>query len=138
MSYNKVTTCSFFESVFLQVLNAHASLHRKMKFSIKDFFSKCDQIRSFLRIWSYLLKKFLMENFIFLCSASWKKIMLIMHRTWPRYKEKLVWKDISYRIYISRKELRQMSIKTNKFLLQALLKRNEEILQRIKLEKNNQ
>ena len=26
--------------------------------------------RSFLRIWSYLLKKFLMENFIFLCSAS--------------------------------------------------------------------
>ena len=36
-----------------------------MKFSIKDFFSKCDQIRSFLRIWSHLLKKFLMENFIF-------------------------------------------------------------------------
>ena len=32
MSYNKVTTCSFFESVFLQVLNAHASLHKKMKF----------------------------------------------------------------------------------------------------------
>ena len=36
-----------------------------MKFSIKDFFSKCDQISSFLRIWSHLLKKFLMENFIF-------------------------------------------------------------------------
>ena len=35
-----------------------------MKFSIKDFFSKCDQIRSFLRIWSHLLKKSLMENFI--------------------------------------------------------------------------
>ena len=32
---------------------------------IKDFFSKCDQIRSFLRIWSNLLKKPLMENFIF-------------------------------------------------------------------------
>ena len=30
-----------------------------------DFFSKCDQIRSFLRIWSYLMKKTLMENFIF-------------------------------------------------------------------------
>ena len=29
-----------------------------MKFSIKYFFSKCDQIRSFLRIWSDLLKKF--------------------------------------------------------------------------------
>ena len=38
---------------------------QKMKFSIKDFFSKCDQIRSFLRIWSHLLKKPLMENFIF-------------------------------------------------------------------------
>ena len=36
-----------------------------MKFSIKDFFSKCDQIRSFLRIWSHLLKKSLIENFIF-------------------------------------------------------------------------
>ena len=38
---------------------------QEMKFSIKDFFSKCDQIRSFLRIWSHLLKKFLMVNFIF-------------------------------------------------------------------------
>ena len=38
---------------------------QKMKFSIKDFFSKCDQIRSFLRIWSHVLKKSLMENFIF-------------------------------------------------------------------------
>ena len=38
---------------------------QKIKFSIKDFFSKCDQIHSFLRIWSYLLKKSLMVNFIF-------------------------------------------------------------------------
>ena len=38
---------------------------QKMKFSIKDFFSKCDQIRKKLRIWSHLLKKSLMENFIF-------------------------------------------------------------------------
>ena len=36
-----------------------------MKFSIKDFFSKCDKIRSFLRIWSHLLEKYLIENFIF-------------------------------------------------------------------------
>ena len=36
-----------------------------MKFSIKDFFSKCDEIRSFLRICSHLLKKSVMENFIF-------------------------------------------------------------------------
>ena len=38
---------------------------QKMKFSIKDFFSKCDQISRKLRIWSYLLKKSLMGNFIF-------------------------------------------------------------------------
>ena len=36
-----------------------------MKFSIKTFFSKFDQIRSFLRIWLHLLKKYWMENFIF-------------------------------------------------------------------------
>ena len=32
----------------------------KMKFSIKDLFSKCDQIRSFQWIWSHLPKKSLM------------------------------------------------------------------------------
>ena len=40
-----------------------------MKFSIKVFFSKCDKIRRKLRIWSHLLKKSLMENFIF-CAVS--------------------------------------------------------------------
>ena len=45
------------------------STAQKMKFSIKDFFSKCDQIRRKLRIWPHLLKKSLMENFIF-CAAS--------------------------------------------------------------------
>ena len=36
-----------------------------MKLSIKVFFSKRDQILGFLRIWSHLLKKYLMENFVF-------------------------------------------------------------------------
>ena len=36
-----------------------------MKFFLKDFFSLCDQIRGFLRIWFHLLKKSQMENFIF-------------------------------------------------------------------------
>ena len=36
-----------------------------MKFFIRDFFSKCDQICSFLRIWSHLLKKSLMETSFF-------------------------------------------------------------------------
>ena len=38
---------------------------QKGKFSIEDFLSKCDNIRSFLRIWSHLLKKSLIEIFIF-------------------------------------------------------------------------
>ena len=44
---------------------------QKMKFSIKNFFSKCHQIPSFLRIWSHLLKKSLMENLIF-CAVEAK------------------------------------------------------------------
>ena len=38
---------------------------QKVKFFMKDFNSKFEQIGSFLRIWSYLLKKPLIENFIF-------------------------------------------------------------------------
>ena len=48
------------------------SLHytaQKMKFSIKNFFSKYDESRRKLRIWSHLLKKSLLENFIF-CAVN--------------------------------------------------------------------
>ena len=48
---------------------------QKMKFPIKDFFSECDQICSFLPIWSHLLKKPLMENFIFLWSVKKQKCL---------------------------------------------------------------
>ena len=48
----------------LRQINIHFTA-QKMKFSIKVFFSKCDQIRSVLCIWSHLLKKSLIENFIF-------------------------------------------------------------------------
>ena len=53
-----------------------------VKFSMKDYFSKCDQICSFLRIWSHLLKKSLMEDFIFcavlkLCQTSLMKTFLL-------------------------------------------------------------
>ena len=44
---------------------------QKMKFSIKHFFSKCDQIRSFLRIWSRLLKKPLSGKLHFLYSVKY-------------------------------------------------------------------
>ena len=43
-----------------QNINMHGT---KIKFPIKDFFSKCDQIRRKLRFWSQLLKKSLVENF---------------------------------------------------------------------------
>ena len=48
---------------------------QKMKFSIEDLFSKCDRIRSVLRIWSHLLKKSLMENFIFCAVFVFAAIM---------------------------------------------------------------
>ena len=38
---------------------------QKLKFSVKDFFSNCDDIRRKLLIWTHLLKKSLMENFSF-------------------------------------------------------------------------
>ena len=43
---------------------------QEMKVSIKDFFSKYDQIRRKLRILSHLLKKSLEENFIF-CAVKY-------------------------------------------------------------------
>ena len=58
----------FVKVCFHKTFSIHSlmhSLHKKMKFSIEDFFSKCDQIRRKLGIWSHLLKKYLIENFIF-------------------------------------------------------------------------
>ena len=48
-----------------------------MKFSIEDFFCKCVQIRSKLRIWSDLPKKSLIESFIFCAVFSQKKPFII-------------------------------------------------------------
>ena len=66
---------AIFVNFYIEYISSNLSLHTKLiksllftaqtKFSIKDLFSKCDQIRSFLRIWSYLLGKSFMENFIF-------------------------------------------------------------------------
>ena len=49
----------------LLIKNNKMSTAHKMKFFLKDFFCKCDQIRRKLRIWSYLLKESIMEDFIF-------------------------------------------------------------------------
>ena len=68
-----VYACCLHSNIFKQILSERQTFKRrtaqKVKFSINDFSSKCDQIRSFLRIWSHLLEKSLMENF-FLCSVD--------------------------------------------------------------------
>ena len=46
---------------------------QKIKFSFTDLFSKCDQIRRKLQIWSHLLKKYVMENFIFCVVKTFNK-----------------------------------------------------------------
>ena len=45
-----------------------------MKFSITDFFSKCDQMQSFLSISTNLLKKSIMENAIALQVYDYDKV----------------------------------------------------------------
>ena len=60
-----------------------------MKFPIKDFFSKCYQIRNFLWIWSHLLKKSLMENFIF-CSVKLAPVQVQSSRK-LQSKSKTIW-----------------------------------------------
>ena len=54
-SYWVVWSQSYLISVIEQTLHKN--------FFVKDFFSRCDQIRSFLKIWSHILKKSLMKNF---------------------------------------------------------------------------
>ena len=55
---------------------------QEMKFFIKDFFSKYDEICSFLQIWSHLLKKSLMENFIF-CAVKLKYLGCLLYSYIP-------------------------------------------------------
>ena len=76
LHYKETNDCKIFHSSakLLDIDEAFKSMHQsimvknctKMKFSIMEFFSKCNQIRSFLLIWQHLLKKSLMENFVFL------------------------------------------------------------------------
>ena len=74
---------------------------QKIKFSIKDFFSKCDQIRRKLRIWSYLLKKFLMESLIF-CVVSCKIIVL---KNFSKFTGKHLWWTLVFNKVPSRRHI---------------------------------
>ena len=56
----------------LEVQKRPLKIHKhcaKNEISVKEFFSKCDQIRSFLWIWTHLLNDYLMETFI-LCAVK--------------------------------------------------------------------
>ena len=69
--YLSLTSLSWPESFVLLEPETNCLLNfinftaQKMKFSIKDIFIKCGQICRKLLIWSHLLNKSLMENFIF-------------------------------------------------------------------------
>ena len=60
---------------------------QKMKLLIKDFFRKCDLIRRKLRIWSHLLKKSLMENFVFCAESIVKRGVDIWSNFLRHFKE---------------------------------------------------
>ena len=83
---NRVNVIRFFTNIEVQSLMLEellmTTVQKKMKFSIKDFFSKYGQVRKKLRILSHLLKKSLMEDFINFCTihptvdSSSKNILL--------------------------------------------------------------
>ena len=56
-------TRMFSDKKFLLLIASNTA--QKIKFSIKDFFSKRDQIRKKLQFWLHLLNRSLVENFIF-------------------------------------------------------------------------
>ena len=60
---------------------------QKVKFSITDFFSKSDQIGRKLRIWSHLLKKSVMENYI-ICTVSYFLVFWVFDNRLPNYSTK--------------------------------------------------
>ena len=70
-----VSNSSYFKpNGYLAQIKNQTSTAQKMKFSFMDFFSKCDEIRSFLRIWWHLLKESIKENLFFvqcMLQASW-------------------------------------------------------------------
>ena len=67
----------FIPRITADLINMMKCYCTKMKFPVKDFFSKYDQIRSFLLIWPHLLKKSLMENFIF-CAVPIHMLLILM------------------------------------------------------------
>ena len=57
---------------------------QKIKFSITDFFSKCDQIQRKVWIWSHSQKKSVMQNLIF-CKVALNQLVRM-----KKYKFRLI------------------------------------------------
>ena len=90
---------------------------QKTKFSIKDFFSKCDQIRRKMRIWSHLLKKSLMENLIF-CAVKIEGLQLVtLFKERLQYRCSLVSFEKFFRTNVFAEQLRATAIVTIFLLL---------------------
>ena len=87
---------------------------QKMNFSIKDFFNKCDQIRSFLQIWSHLLKKSLMKNFIF-CAVQVIRILYLKVELWQAIA------GFCYTLFLSKIIHKYSTIKSNKMKIKDIL-----------------
>ena len=86
-----IIPCDNWKALFLyinlQLIWGFFHTAQKMKFSIKDSFSKCDQICRKLWIWLHLLKKSLMENLIF-CGVSTAMLL--------RSLKKVFWKSFIF------------------------------------------
>ena len=65
----KVIMSSITSGYISWLSNSASITAQKTKFSIKDFYSKCDQIHRKVWIWSHLVKKSLIENLIF-CAVN--------------------------------------------------------------------
>ena len=76
--------------IVFQKVYSHTS--QKLKFPIKGFFSKCGQICSFLRIWSHLLKKSLIEILIFsaVTSAVPGSGLREVRNIWKKHSNKMI------------------------------------------------
>ena len=70
---------------------------QKMMFSIKVFFSKCDQIRRKLWIWSHLLEKSLMENFPF-CAVHY--IFRLNYLNFSQLKTNVLYSVLSFFVHL--------------------------------------
>ena len=61
------------------ITSYHIIARQYCKKKHEDFVSKCYQIRSFLRIWSYLLKKPIVGNLMF-WAVEFERLALIFRR----------------------------------------------------------